>query len=81
VIDATDYQILELSAAGSYLGETVSVAFRLRNRQTWSSAEGPPSQFELPAVPNAITLDGVSTDDFGRDLLTSALRELARSRR
>ena len=81
VIDAKDFQILELSAAGSYLGEPVSVAFRLRNRQTWSSAEVPPDQFELPAVPSAITLEGVSTDDFGRDLLASALRELARSRR
>lgn len=81
VIDGNDFQIIELSAAGSYLGESVSVAFRLRNRQTWSSAEVPPNHFDLPAVPNAITLDGVSTDDFGRDLLASALRELSRLRR
>lgn len=81
VIDANDFQILELSAAGSYLGEAFSLAFRLRNRQTWSSAEVPPNQFELPIAPNAIVLDGVSTDDFGRDLLSAALRELGRSRR
>ena len=81
VIDANDYQILELSAAGSYLGEAFSLAFRLRNRQTWSSAEVPPSRFELPAASNAMVIDGVSTDDVGRDLLAAALRELSRSRR
>jgi hypothetical protein len=81
VIDAHDFQIVELSAAGSYLGDTFSVAFRLRNRRMWSSAEVPANQFELPAVANAIAVDGVASEDFGHDLLAAALRELARARR
>lgn len=80
VIDANDFQILELSGAGSYLGETFSVAFRLKNRQVWSSAEVPADRFELPTS-GAVTIEGPGTEDVGRDLLTAALRELSRSRR
>ena len=76
-IDADDFQILELTAAGSYMGDPFSVAFRLRNRQVWSSAEVPPDRFNVPTA-DAITIDGVATDDIARDLLASALREVAR---
>jgi hypothetical protein len=81
VIDESDFQIVELTAAGSYLGDAFSVAFRLQNRQVWSSGETAPNQFELPAASNAITIEGPGTDDVARDLLAAALRELAGSRR
>jgi hypothetical protein len=81
VIDASEFQILELSAAGSYLGEEFSIAFRLRRRQSWSSGEVPPDAFELPGVDAATIIDGVGSKEVGRDLLASALRELARARR
>jgi hypothetical protein len=78
-IDADDFQILELTAAGSYMGDAVSVAFRLRNRQVWASGEVPSSRFEAPAA-GAMTIDGTATEDIGRDVLTSALRALAKPR-
>ena len=81
VIDASDFQILELTAAGSYLGDAFSVTFRLRNRQTWSSAEVSADRFELPVASEALTIEAAGTDDLRRDLLAAALRELARSRR
>jgi hypothetical protein len=81
VIDASDFQIVELTAGGSYLGDPFSVAFRLRNRQLWSSAETPLNHFELPVPSNAITVEGAGTDDVARDLLAAALRELAALRR
>jgi hypothetical protein len=81
VIDATDFQILELEAAGSYMRETFSVSFRLRRRQLRPSGEVPPEQFDLPQDANAILIEGPGTDDLGHDLLVSALRELVRSRR
>ena len=78
-IDAADFQILELTAAGSYMGDAFSVAFRLRNRQVWTSAEVPADRFDVP-VTGAITIDGIATEDIGRDLLSSALRTLAKER-
>ncbi|MGH9329908.1 MAG: hypothetical protein ACRD09_05645 [Vicinamibacterales bacterium] len=81
VVDAADFQILELAAAGSYMGESFSVSFRLRRRHVRPSAEVPPDQFEVPNVAEAISIEGAGTDDLAHDLLVSALRELARSRR
>lgn len=81
VIDATDFQILELEAAGSYMRETFSASFRLRRRQLRPSGEVPPEQFDLPQDANAILIEGPGTDDLGHDLLVSALRELVRTRR
>jgi hypothetical protein len=81
VIDAGSFQILELAAAGAYMGESFSVSFRLRRRQVWPSAEVPRERFELPGEPALVTIEGTATEDLGRDLLVSALRELARMRR
>lgn len=81
VVDAADYQILELTAAGSYLGESFSVSFRLRRRHVRPSTEVPPDQFEVPSGAEAISIEAAGTDDLAHDLLVSALRELARSRR
>jgi hypothetical protein len=81
VIDASGFQILELSAAGSYLEDEFSIAFRLRRRQAWSSGEVPPEAFEVPGVAAATVIEGAGTEEVGRDLLAGALRELARARR
>ena len=81
VIDAVDYQILELTAAGSYMSESFSVSFRLRRRTVRPSAEVSPDQFQIPLDADAIVIEGPGTNDVGQDVLASALRELVRSRR
>jgi hypothetical protein len=81
VIDANDFQILELNAAGTYMGERASVSFRLRRRQMRQSAAVPAAEFELPQVPGAVTIEGPGSADLAHDILTNAPRELARSRR
>lgn len=80
VVDAGDFQILELSAAGSYLNEPFSVSFELRQRNLRPSAEVSPEQFQIPLDANALVIDGPGTEDVGQDVLASALRELVRSR-
>jgi hypothetical protein len=81
VVDGTDFQILELAIGGAYLGEPFAVSFRLRRRDVQPSAEVSPEAFEVPDAEEAISIDGIGTDDFGHDLVASALRELARSKR
>lgn len=81
VVDGTDFQILELAVGGAYLDESFSVSFRLRRRDVRPTAEVSPEAFEVPNAEGAIPIDGVGTDDLGHDLVASALRALARSRR
>ncbi len=81
VIDAMDFQLLELTAAGSYMSEPFSVSFRLRRRNVRPSAEVSPDQFQIPLDADAIVIEGPGTDDVGQDVLASALRELVRSKR
>jgi hypothetical protein len=78
VIDANNYQVLELNAAGTYMGEKTGVSFRLRRREMRPSATVPAAEFEVPAVPGAVTIDGPGTSDLMHDMVTNALRELAR---
>lgn len=80
VVDASDFQILELTAAGSYMGESFSVSFRLRSRHVRPSAEVTPDQFELPSDAAVVTIEGAGTEDVGHDVLVTALRELVRSK-
>jgi hypothetical protein len=80
VIDAVDFQLLELTAAGSYMSEPFSVSFQLRRRNVRPSAEVSPDQFQIPLDPDAIVIEGPGTTDVGQDVLASALRELVRSR-
>jgi hypothetical protein len=81
VVDGTNFQILELAVGGEYLGESFSVTFHLRRREVQPSALVPPEAFELPSAEGAIFIDGIGTADLGYDLLSNALRALARSRR
>jgi hypothetical protein len=81
VVDADEFRILELAVTGSYMAEPFSVSFHLRRREMLPSAQVASERFEVPADAGAITIDAAGTDDLGRDLLASALREVARSRR
>jgi hypothetical protein len=81
VVDAADFQILELTASGSYMSDPFSVSFKLRRRSVRPSTDVPADQFQIPFDADAIVIEGPGTLDVGHDLLTSALRELARSRR
>jgi hypothetical protein len=80
LIDASDFQILQLTASGSYLGDAFSISFRLRRRQVLATAQVPLERFDVPDTPGAVTIDAAGTDDLAHDLLTSALGALARSR-
>jgi hypothetical protein len=80
VVDAADFQMRELTAAGSYMSEPFSVSFQLRRRTVRPSAEVPPDQFQIPLDADAIVIDAPGTGDVGHDVLAAALRELARSR-
>ncbi len=80
VVDASDFQILEAAAAGSYMGELFSVSFRLRSRHLRPSAEVPPDRFDVPHAAAVLAIEGAGTDDLAHDLLVSTLRELLRSR-
>jgi hypothetical protein len=81
VVDAADFHIVELTAEGSYMGEGVFVSFHLRRRHVRPSTEVPSEAFDVPVDPNAIAVEAPGTDDLAHDLLVSALRELAKSRR
>ncbi len=80
VIDTTDFHIVEFTATGVVMGESVSIGFRLLER-TVAATPRPESEFELPRdeVPT-IELHGEGTKDVPRDLLALLLREVARSR-
>ena len=80
VVDASDFQILQLTASGSYLGDAFSISFRLRRRQVLPTAQVPLERFDVPDTPGAVTIDAAGTEDLAHDLLTSALGALARSR-
>jgi hypothetical protein len=80
LIDASDFQILQLTASGSYLGDAFSISFRLRQRQVLPTAQVPRERFEVPDTAGAVTIDAAGTDDLAHDLLVSALGALARSR-
>jgi hypothetical protein len=80
VVDAADFQILELTASGSYMSDPFSVSFRLRRRTVRPSTEVSADQFQIPLDPDAIVIEAPGTQDVGQDLLAGALRELVRSK-
>jgi hypothetical protein len=80
-VNASDFQIVHASVAGSYMGEPFSMSFRLRSQQFANSAYATPGEFELPDSAGMVAIEGHGSEDLGRDLLVAALRELARARR
>jgi hypothetical protein len=80
VVDATDFHIVEFSAAGSAVGEQVSVGYRLIEHRVWDSAPADVT-FDLPAVDGgAIVLQGDGTKHIAADFLSLLLREVAAGR-
>lgn len=78
VVDATDFHIVEFSAAGRAVGEQVSVGYRLIEHSAWDS---PPADvtFDLPAADGgAIVMQGEGTKHIAADFLSLLLREVAR---
>jgi hypothetical protein len=81
VVDGVDFHIVEFSAAGAIMGESIAVDFRLRKRDVRPSSQVAPSEFELPRDdPAAIELQGEGTAHPPRDLLAVLLREVAQRR-
>ena len=74
VIDANDYHVIEFAAAGSAVGEQVSVGYRLVNRAAQASTD----DFVLPHVAGEIALSGEGTAAIPRDVLGLLLREVGR---
>jgi hypothetical protein len=81
VVDGESFRLVDVAVSGSYLGDPFSVSFHLRRREVRPSAEVGPGEFDPPHDPAAIAIEGAGTDDVPRDLLTTALGELARRRR
>jgi hypothetical protein len=81
VVDAESFGLVDVAVSGSYLGDPFSVSFHLRRREVRPSADVGSSEFEPPHDPTAIAIEGPGTDDVARDLLTTALGELARRSR
>jgi hypothetical protein len=81
VVDGADFEILEASASGSYLGEAFGLSLRLHRRELRPASSVRPEDFDVPRDPSALRIEAAGTDDLARDILLSALRELARARR
>jgi hypothetical protein len=73
VIDSQDFHVVEFSAAGSAVGDSVSVGFRLIERSVWGSAPGDVT-FELPQDAGAIELSGEATKHIPHDIFQLLLR-------
>jgi hypothetical protein len=81
VVDGADFEIIEAAASGSYLGEAFGLSLRLHRRELRPASAVQPEEFDLPRDPAALRIEAAGTDDLTRDILLSALRELARARR
>jgi hypothetical protein len=79
VIDADDFHIVELSAAGSAAREPVAVNYRLIERSVWGS-QPPGVDFALPVDDGAIVLQGDATPHVAADVMSLLLREVAARR-
>lgn len=75
VIDAADFHIVEFSAAGSALGDVVSIDYKLIERSVWGSLPANVT-FELPGDPASVELSADATTDIARDVLTLLLRSV-----
>jgi hypothetical protein len=81
VVDSSDFHIIEFSAAGTVMGERVSVGYRL-NTRTILGGRLPDTEFTFgPPDPESIELRGEGTRELPHDLLSLLLREIARGRR
>ncbi len=81
VVDAGDYHVVELAVRGVYMGEPVSVSYALRQRDVRATPQVAPDEFELPPDPAAIHLAAEGSAHPPRDLVTTLLREVGRTRR
>jgi hypothetical protein len=80
LIDADDFRIKEFSARGTFLKQPYSVAYRLIRREARAAGDVS-DDFEIPAQPDAIVLQGRGTANPARDVVTAALQEVARTRK
>ena len=76
VIDARDYRVVELAAKGSFLEQPYSVTYKLLSRTIVTNV--PPGTFDVPPVAGEITMAGPGTVIPAHDVMTLALRELAK---
>jgi hypothetical protein len=79
VIAADDYRIVELSVKGTFLKQPYSVSYRLVSRDLHGAPGVPAEEFEVPADPTAITLQGEGSAIPARDALMVALRAVAKN--
>ncbi len=80
VIDASDYHVVELAVKGTFLKQPYSVSYRLKRREIAAQTTVQPGEFELPADPSAIVLQGEGSAVPVRDALMLAMREVSRLR-
>ena len=81
VVSANDFRIQEFEAAGTLLKQPFSISFRLLQHVVLSgSVQMSPDPFELQTGPGDVVLQGVPSDHPFDELLTTLVRELARSR-
>ena len=80
VIDASDYHVVELAVKGTFLKQPYSVSYRLKRRAIAAQTTVQPGEFELPADPSAIVLQGEGSAVPVRDALMLAMREVSRLR-
>lgn len=73
VIDSQDFHVVEFSAAGSAVGDAVSVGYRLIERSVWDAAPGDVT-FDLPRDAAAIELRGEATPHIPHDIFQLLLR-------
>jgi hypothetical protein len=78
VVDASDYHVIELSAAGVAMGEPVAIGFRLLERSVWQTAPST-ADFRLPLEgSHSIVLTGAGSKAPPQDLFAALLTELSR---
>jgi hypothetical protein len=73
VIDGQDFHVVEFSAAGSAVGDQVTIGYRLIERDVWASAPADVT-FELPRDAGAIELRGEATPHIPNDVFQLLLR-------
>lgn len=73
VIDSQDFHVVEFSAAGSAVGDNVSIGYRLIERSVWDSAPDDVT-FALPQDAAAIELRGDATPHIPHDIFQLLLR-------
>jgi hypothetical protein len=80
VIDARDFRIRQFDASGALLKQPYSISFNLIRQAFRQPGDVDPAEFEIPAGPGDVVLEGVATNDLLGDLLGTILREIGRIR-